>query len=140
MTNPDGPPKIKYVSAGEVLIIEITEHELRTLEIGDPGSDSLTIAVGLLGVAGGMGPTPFLADGISDRAFFGLLIIASLCLIVGIVKLIEWWRASRHRTSAVRTIRARCSGPSTVEKTLDDFSPEAITAKAREYIDGGKAK
>src|SRR5947209_8140713 len=98
-------PEIKRGRVDSLLLYEITESELDTLETGSPSSVQLNFAIFLLSTAVSFLTTLLSTQITSERLFNVFFIIVVLGFISGAFMLIMWWRAHRSSADVFKRIR-----------------------------------
>lgn len=103
----DFQPAIVRARIMELVIYDVSEDELRTLEQGSPESPNLTIGIALLSFGAALLVT-LNTTTIPNPKVANLLQIAVVgSFVVAVVLLIQWRRNSKMVKSVVREIRAR---------------------------------
>ncbi len=90
-----------------MVVYEVTENELSTLEKGNPNTIFLNFAIFLLSIASSFLIALLTTTIQSDRTFIIFTIITVVGYIIGILLLILWYRGRHSVAELIRSIRNR---------------------------------
>lgn len=90
-----------------MLVYEVTENELSTLEKGNPNTIFLNFAIFLLSTASSFLIALLTTTPESERTFIVLTIITVVGYIIGVLLLILWYRGRHSVAELIRTIKSR---------------------------------
>ncbi len=122
---PSSNPLIIRAAMGEIVLYDVTEDELNSLEAGTPSSIYLNFSLALI--------TAFISFLIviltvpinSNRSFVAFLSVTVISGIGGLITLFLWWRTKESVSVVAKRIRARKKditkeaevGPNTLQQT-----------------------
>ncbi|MCU0427006.1 MAG: hypothetical protein MUF71_15415 [Candidatus Kapabacteria bacterium] len=103
-------PQIKRARVDSLIIYDVTEGELETIERGSPSSLYLNISIALLSIAISFLITLLTFD-FKDKIYlfivFVLVTIVGICL--GVILFIVWWRTKNDVDIVLKKIKERAN-------------------------------
>ena len=100
-------PLILRGKVSSVLLYEVTEHELDTLEKGTPTSLFLNFGIALLSISCSFLIALLTTNIESDRLFMVLTFIVIVGFISGIILMCLWWRDRQSSSELIKKIKSR---------------------------------
>jgi uncharacterized membrane protein len=111
-------PRVKRIGLGVLTIYEVSEAELKQLEIGSLESVYLNFSIALLSTAVSFTVTLLTSVIASDRLYYTLVIVTAFGYIVGLL-LLSMWRYTRNTSpSVVNEIRNRNPGSGVLDASV----------------------
>ena len=100
-------PLILRGKVSSVLLYEVTEHELDTLEKGTPTSLFLNFGIALLSISCSFLIALLTTNIDSDRLFMVFTFIVIVGFISGIILMCVWWRDRQSINELIKKIKSR---------------------------------
>ena len=103
----EGQIKIVRGRVDSLLLYEVTDSELKTLERGSPSSIYLDFAISLLSVALSLVVAVVTTTIKSLTAYLTFLVVISVSIVAGLVLLALWWRSRESVREVLQEIKNR---------------------------------
>ena len=104
-----GSIRIRRGRVDSLLLYEVSEHELDTLERGMPASLFLNFGIALLSIGCSFFTSLVTIQIYSDRIFIVFISICMICFIVGIILMCLWYRNRQSSATIIKKIKSRIS-------------------------------
>ena len=112
LSNQSPVPIIRHAPMDEIILYQIYEGELDTIEEGSADSVILNLAIFLLGVGFSFLSNALLLDRPNSIVRFNIFVGILICsLIIGSIMLVVWWKLPNRRDKIIEKIRKRYKPP-----------------------------
>lgn len=125
--NNETPPRIRRGKVDSLILYEITDYELDTLEKGMPSSLFLNIGIALVSISISFLASLFTTQITSDRTFIVFTVIVVVGFVAGSILIIIWYRTRHQLTDLINKIKNRIP--------VDEFEPIGRNSNSDGSID-----
>jgi len=103
----EGQVKIVRGRVDSLSLYEVTDNELKTLELGSPGSIYLNFSIFLTSIGLSFLISLLTVKIDSVKIYSTFLVFAVLGLVLGLILFILWWRQRKEVAEVISTIKSR---------------------------------
>ena len=122
----ESSPTIRHAKVDSLIIYEVTESELESLEKGSPNSSYLNLSIAFLALSFSFLASVLTTKIESDRIFTIFIVIIFLGFFIGISFLIVWFKANSSVVSVSKKIKDRLKSTNFLEdnRKLVQLTPD----------------
>ena len=107
---------VRIAPLGELNAYTVHEHELDIIAAGSPTTLAFNVAVALISIGCSFIITLTTTTITSDRLFYSYLNVCIICLLVGFILLLYWWKSRTSVLIIVSKIKSRLPAPTPIQE------------------------